>query len=236
MHYDACLFDMDGVVIDTHQAVTAFWTGFAAARGVALTPEDFSRHIYGVPGAQTLGVLFPDLTPGERAAALDHMQAVETAQTYVPVTGVLAFLRALRERGIPAALVTSGDAWKIREVGAQLGLDGLFAATVTHEDVARGKPAPECYRLAAERLGVAPERCIAFEDSLSGVAAAVASGALTVGVSPAGGAALLERGACHVIRDFSAGSVRLLEPGAAALHSGRVLALRRGCGLALLPS
>lgn len=230
MQYDACLFDMDGVIIDTHRAVTAFWNDVARKHGVTLTEADFSQRIYGCPGAQTLDVLFPQVPPGEKRAILAHMKVYEERQQYVPVVGALDFVRSLRRAGILTALVTSGDRPKVAAVAAQLALDGLFDTRVTVEDVARGKPAPDGYRLAAGRLGVAPERCIVFEDSLSGMQAAVAAGATGIGVRQAGGAALLEAGAQAVIPGFTAEHIRLgradAPPGA-----GRVLRLAGGLGV-----
>lgn len=212
MAYEACLFDMDGVIIDTRRAVTTFWAGVAQHHGVTLSRADFEERIYGCPGVQTLDTLFSHLGPAERDAVLASMLEYETAQPYVALPGVLDFVRALAGRGIPTALVTSGDRAKVRSVASQIALEGLFGTTVTVEDVQRGKPAPDAYRLAAARLGVQAERCIVFEDSRSGVQAAVAAGAACVGVGPeAAKAALLARGATGVIPDFTPGSIRIAE-------------------------
>jgi beta-phosphoglucomutase-like phosphatase (HAD superfamily) len=100
--------------------------------------------------------------------------------------------------------VTSGEPWKVEAMSGQLGLAGSFGVVVTAADIRRGKPDPECYALAADRLGVPPNRCVVFEDSVSGVQAAVAAGALCVGVQPSWRLAqrLVECGAWHVIPDF----------------------------------
>lgn len=217
MAYEACLFDMDGVLINTRRAVTAFWTGVAREHQVTLSRADFEERIYGCPGIQTLDTLFPHLGSAERDAVLVSMLEYEATQPYVAMPGVLGFVRALAGRGIPTALVTSGDRAKVRSVAAQLALDGLFDATVTVEDVRRGKPNPDAYRLAAARLSVEAERCIVFEDSRSGVQAAVAAGAACVGVGPEGAEApLLARGAIVVIPDFAPGSVRIADSGDAS--------------------
>jgi beta-phosphoglucomutase-like phosphatase (HAD superfamily) len=104
--------------------------------------------------------------------------------------------------------VTSSLLPKVRKVQKALGLEGAFDAIVTSDLVERGKPDPACYRLAAQRLGLPPEACIAFEDAYSGVRAAAGAGMFTVGVGPAGQEALLqEAGAKLLVPHF--GDVRL---------------------------
>ena len=99
------------------------------------------------------------------------------------------------------ALVTSSDRWKVDVVFAQLGLEGTFDAVVTGSEVEQGKPHPACYRLAAERLGIAAGECLVYEDAISGVLAAWAGGSVAV----VGGERRFEhRGAI----DFGGGRVR----------------------------
>ena len=93
--------------------------------------------------------------------------------------------------------------WKVATVTEQLQLDGLFGTVVTAADITRGKPAPDCYRLGAERLGVEPSRCLVFEDAVPGVQAARAAGMRCVGVqSPSGAERLRDQGAFTVVADF----------------------------------
>ncbi len=199
--YEAVLFDMDGVVIDTHMEVTAFWQRLADASGVTLTPEDFTQFIYGRKAAYTLEMLFPQVTPAQWQAALADLEAQEAVARYRPLPGVLDTLAALNRAGVPIALVTSAPPSKVNVVLDQLGLTRSFAAQVTSHDVGQGKPHPECYQLGARRLGIAPERCIVFEDSLSGAQAAISAGATCIGVNPIA-EPLLHIGAAHVIPDF----------------------------------
>lgn len=205
MEYRAILFDMDGVVIDTEAAVTAFWERLAVKHGVTLTAADFDATIYGRPLGQTLDVLFPYLTREERAAVYAEGQHYETHQTYIAMPGVIDLLRALKKNDIPAALVTSGERYKVAEVFRQLEIGDLFSAIVTAEDVPTGKPHPACYLLGAQRIEVPAARCVVFEDSVSGVQAAVGAGAHCVGIRPARTAsALLAEGVRGVIPNFSA--------------------------------
>ncbi|NWF70383.1 MAG: HAD family phosphatase [Chloroflexi bacterium] len=203
MLYQAILFDMDGVLIDTHSAVTVFWEKLATQWGVTLSPDDFARHIYGCTAAHTLDNLFPQISGAARTRLMAEMNDYEAHQTYTPVAGVIPFLRLLAEAGVPRALVTSGDRHKVAAVATQLQLNGLFRVTVTAEDVQRSKPFPDPYLRAAERLNAAPEHCLVLEDSLAGIRAAVAAGAHCIGVG-VGVAALRAVGAAYVIPYFTA--------------------------------
>lgn len=202
--YRAVLFDLDGVVIDTHQAVTDFWLKLAAKHRVQLTPADFQQHIYGCPVDHTLDWLFPGLDQPARQLVSNTLQEYEVGQSYRAVPGVISLLQALKQWNVPTALVTSAESWKVDTVASQLGLEGLFATRVLISDIRQGKPHPEGYLLAAQRLQKAPQQCIVFEDAVSGVTAAVAAGAVCVGVkAPEGTSALIEAGACCSVPDFT---------------------------------
>ncbi|MBZ0300132.1 MAG: HAD family phosphatase [Anaerolineae bacterium] len=214
--FEAVLFDMDGVLIDTHVEVTRFWQRLAARYHVTLTPDDFVQHIYGRKAAHTLEQYFPQVTPAVWQQALDELEAEEASARYTAIPGVVKLLHALRQANIPTALVTSAEPKKPAVVLEQLGLTGVFAAQVTAHDVHQGKPHPDCYRLGAQRLGKPPQRCLVFEDSLSGAEAAIAAGARCIGIN-AIVEPLLHLGAAHVIPDFA--QVELsLQGETAALH------------------
>ena len=181
--FDAVIFDMDGVIIDTHHSVTAFWEELAAEEGIRLTPEQYARDIYGCVAVHTLDAMFPNVVGARRDAVLDRLMVYEDQLDYTPVPGIGAFLAALKAHGVPTALATSGALAKVRAALGQLALLGAFDAVVTAEDVTRGKPDPACYLLAAQRLGLPPGRCIVFEDSLTGVRAATAAGTSCVALT-----------------------------------------------------
>ena len=205
MSYEAILFDMDGVVIDTHQSVTDFWLKYAALYQIHLSETDWEQRIYGCPANHTLDLLFPQLNSQERRAILADLDDYEANLTYIPMSGVASFLCVLNKKHIPTALVTSGNRHKVKEVTGQLGLTGAFKAIITVEDIRWGKPDPECYLLAARALQKSPERCLVFEDSVSGVKAGTAAGALCIGVqTPHKAAPLVEVGARYVIPNFTA--------------------------------
>lgn len=204
MSIQAILFDMDGVVIDTHEPVTRFWNDLAALHKVTLTQTDFERHIYGVPAVKTLDLLFPMVHEEMRRQVLAELEADELAQHYTAVPGVLEFLQSLKAARISTALVTSGEPWKVKGVFDQLGLHPLFATTVTASDVTHGKPSPDCYQLAAQRLGVNVQACIVFEDSLAGATAGLRAGAQVIGVQSSPGLVgkLRGLGVQQIVADF----------------------------------
>ena len=204
MIYEAILFDMDGVITDTEQSVIDFWQRLADRHGVAISSEDWIQHVFGVPVLTTLDALFPMITTNEQPALFEELEDYELNLTYPEMPGARSLLRALQAHGVPVAVVTSGDRWKLNAVTRQLEIDDVFTASVTVNDITRGKPHPDGYLLGAKKLGKAPERCIVFEDSLPGVQAAVASGATCIGVrAPEYAPMLIDLGAAHVIRDFS---------------------------------
>ncbi len=224
MAFSAFLFDMDGVVIDTRQSVTEFWLDLAGQHDVQLTDADFTYHIHGTRAMYTLTKFFPHLSQQQYEAILTGLIAYENQQSYTEVKGVTAFLHSLKQQNIQTALVTSAEPHKVRRVLDQLQLDGLFNVVITANDVTVGKPDPQCYLLAAQRLNKMPEQCVVFEDAISGVKAGAAAKMLCIGIQQASGApALLEVGARYVVPDFS---VMRLEAAAAA--SDTHLTLRVG--------
>ena len=101
------------------------------------------------------------------------------------VPGVIAFVDTLRARAVPLAVATSARRSDTVELLGPLGLLDRFDAIVTAEDVTRGKPDPEVYVQAAQRLGAAPDGCLVFEDALVGVQAARGAGMRVIGVATA---------------------------------------------------
>ncbi|GHO70004.1 hydrolase [Ktedonobacter sp. SOSP1-52] len=213
MSYEAILFDLDGVVVDTQLAVTTFWQQIAARYRCELTTEDLDRSVYGRRASETLEMLFAHLSGQQKDAILQELQAAEQQAVYQEVSGVGALLRALHAAQIPTALVTSGQRWKVETVLAQLGLAGLFAVQVSAEDMRRGKPDPEGYLRAAHLLKRPASSCIVFEDAPGGVQAARVAGALCIGVRPEALASpLLAAGARYVIPDFTMVTVQCSLP------------------------
>ena len=107
MAYQAILFDMDGVIVDTHRAVTTFWQQWSQVHQIQLSQADFQQNIYGCPATHTLDLLFPALDADERQAIIADMTEYEINQTYSAVKGVVPFLNDLKRQDIPIALATN---------------------------------------------------------------------------------------------------------------------------------
>ncbi|WP_119067346.1 HAD family hydrolase [Aggregatilinea lenta] len=203
---EAILFDMDGVVTDTRADVDRTWQVVAQQAGVTLTADDFDRHVYGCKAETTLAALFPMIPESDWDTVLQPMLASEAAALYVAMPGVVRLLDVLRTQGVRTALVTSGAPFKVELVCAQLGLHDAFEVVVTGDDVARGKPDPDCYLRGAEALDVKPRNCLVFEDAISGVTAATHAGMQCIGIS-ARGDHLVAAGAAYTIPDFTRATI-----------------------------
>lgn len=209
MKYEAILFDLDGVVVDTKLAVAAFWQQIAANHGYEIASENLDQWVYGRPAHETLDGLFPRLSRSQKNAVLQVLQTAEQQEIYQGIPGVVALLRTLHAYRVPMALVTGAQRWKVEAVLAQLCLDEVFTVQVSAEDIGRGKPDPEGYLRAAHLLTYPASSCIVFEDAPAGVQAACAAGALCIGVrEDATSFPLLASGARCVIPDFTMVTVR----------------------------
>lgn len=173
----AVLLDMDGTLVDSDAAVVRAWTTWADEHGVSREAAMALAH--GGHPEYTAQRLLPNLdAAGVQAAARRqlHLQ-YQDLDDVGPARGAGPLLATLARLGMPWAVVTNADA---RLAGARLAAAGVEAPLlITLDDVAAGKPDPEGYLLAAERLGVPPGRCLVVEDSEPGLAAGRAAGART---------------------------------------------------------
>ena len=171
----AVLFDMDGTLVDSTAVVEAVWAGFADRFGLDLATVLGTAH--GRPTRDTVERYAPAGTDVD--AVTDALTVLEIATTrrIVAVPGAARLLASL-----PAAvvgMVTSAPAGLARVRMAAAGLE-IPGVVVTADDIRRGKPDPEGYRLALARLGARAEDAVAFEDAPAGIAAATAAGIQTV--------------------------------------------------------
>jgi HAD superfamily hydrolase (TIGR01509 family) len=183
--YEAVVFDMDGVLADSEPEYFAAMQDVLAPLGHEVTEQD-QRAVMGHSIEDTWEYLRERFALGENLSKL--MQAYDEVllrRLAVPrqtLPGVSELVSALRERGVPVAVASSSLASWIEALLGGLRLQGVFDALVPATMVPHPKPAPDIYIEAARRLGKAPERCIAIEDTPTGLAAAKAAGMLTVQV------------------------------------------------------
>jgi sugar-phosphatase len=169
---DAVLLDMDGTILTSIKAAERVWAAWAVRHG--LDVEAFLPTIHGVQSVETIRRLaLPGVDPVAEAAAITRAE-IDDVEGVEAIHGVAAFLGALPVS--QWAIVTSAPrALALRRIAAT-GLPPpplLIAA----EDVKNGKPAPDCFNLAAARLGTSPGRCLVIEDSPAGIEAAKGAGA-----------------------------------------------------------
>jgi beta-phosphoglucomutase family hydrolase len=183
----AAIFDWDGVILDSSRQHEASWQLLARENGLPL-PPDFFRRSFGMKNERIIPELLGWTRDPERVRQLgDRKEALYRElirrEGVQPLPGVRAWLETLRGAGIPCAVGSSTPRRNIDCVMDALGLRGFFRVIVAGEDVTRGKPHPEVFLRAAERLGVPPSRCVVFEDAHVGLEAARAAGMKVVGVA-----------------------------------------------------
>lgn len=169
---DAVLFDMDGTILTSVKAAERVWTAWALKHGV--DPVTFVPTIHGARAVDTIRRLgLPGVDAEAEAEAITAAE-IDDVVGIDAIAGAAAFLAALPlERW---AVVTSAPLALARRRILAAGLP-LPPVMVTAEDVAVGKPAPDCFLLGADRLGTVAARCLVLEDSPAGIAAAEAAGA-----------------------------------------------------------
>lgn len=175
----AVLFDMDGTLVDTERL---WWEAVEQIAGRPLTETD-QPDVLGRPVEHTAAWLGTTTGRPEAdiAAELHREFAARVRTGIVPRPGALDLLDALAAAGVPAALVTASPRAVADVVLDALGAD-RFAASVTADDTARTKPAPDPYQAACRALGVDPAACVAVEDTETGVASAEAAGCTVLAV------------------------------------------------------
>jgi len=176
--FAAFLFDMDGTLLNSIASAERVWARWAARHG--LDVEAFLQTIHGVRSVETVRRQnLPGIDPEREAAAITQAE-IDDVEGVIAIEGAKAFLATLpTERW---AIVTSAPRALAERRMAAAGLD-FPPLVITAEDIAHGKPAPDCYLLAAQRLGVRPQDCLVFEDAPAGIAAGEAAAARVVVIS-----------------------------------------------------
>ncbi|MER7592038.1 HAD family phosphatase [Micromonospora sp. NPDC127501] len=179
------LFDMDGTLVDSEKLWDVALQELAKEYGGELS-ADARQSIVGTAMAESMRILHDDLGQPERdpeiSAAWINARILELFRTGLRWRpGAFDLLRAVRAAGIPTALVTSSPRALVEIALDTLGRNN-FDTVVAGDEVVAAKPHPEPYLTAARLLGVPIERCVAIEDSPTGVASALASGAAVLAV------------------------------------------------------
>ncbi|MEU3826000.1 HAD family hydrolase [Streptomyces sp. NPDC029080] len=181
MRYDLVIFDNDGVLVDSEPISNQLLAAHLTELGHPTTYEDSIRDYMG-SAMHRVHDLILERTGRRLPEDFDEVFHARVFAAFErelrPVPGVTGVLEKLAADGVPYCVASSGSHERIRVGHRTTGLDRWFeeGRVFSSEDVGRGKPAPDLFLYAAERMGVAPERCVVVEDSPLGVQAAVAAG------------------------------------------------------------
>ena len=201
---DLVIFDCDGVLVDSEVLAVEAFCGVLVAAGVPAKPAMIAR-CFGMKQADILRSVERDTGVAVPASVGDALWPATRAlfdRSLRPMPGVADFIARLGSR--PRCVASSSSLERIRFSLSKTGLDGFFGEHVfSSQMVARGKPAPDLFLFAAERMGVDPGRCAVIEDSTFGVQGARAAGMRALGFL----------GGAHIVPDHGA---RLLADGAEA--------------------
>ncbi|MDD5356339.1 MAG: HAD-IIB family hydrolase, partial [Candidatus Omnitrophica bacterium] len=201
--FKGAIFDMDGVIVDTMPLHSKSWRDTLREEGIHITEEFFDRHFSGVRGEDALKTLFSITGEAQRNIltrrheAFMHLVLDRGADVY---EGTACLIKELSQRNIKCAVATSAGEGHVRVLLNKELID-RFNAIVTGDIVGIGKPYPECFLMAAFKLGLRYEEAVVFEDAKSGIDAAKNGSLRCVGVNR-GNADLLDR-ADLVVDDLS---------------------------------
>lgn len=188
---EACIFDLDGVIVDTAKYHFIAWRALAEELGFVFTVQDNER-LKGVSRMRSLDILLEignlQFTDAEKRAMAEKKNALYvsyisqmTPEEILP--GVREFLQEIRHKGIRVAL---GSASKNSPmILRQIQMTELFDVVVDGNSITEAKPNPEVFLTGAQRLGIKPEHCVVFEDAIAGIEAARNAGMFSVGIGDA---------------------------------------------------
>jgi beta-phosphoglucomutase family hydrolase len=183
---EAVIWDMDGVIVDSAPYHFRSWQEVFGKRGVTFSEEEFRRH-FGQRNDTIIRFAFKDKISAEEVIAIaDEKEALyreKIASNLKPHAGAIELVKALKAKGIKMAIASSAPMENIQLILRGLGIADYFQAIVWGREVTEGKPSPQAFLLAAEKLGVQPENCLVIEDAVAGVSAAKRAGMKCIAVT-----------------------------------------------------
>ncbi len=184
----AFIFDMDGTLMDNLPFHDRIWFAFTRRHGLSLSEEEVAKLAYGT-GREAIKRIFGEMPDAEADRMAGEKESLyrEYYRPHIEARpGLEAFLEKTRSLGISVGLGTAGDMGNVDFALDGLGVRPFFEKISSAEDVLNGKPDPEVFLKAAEKLGVRPADCLVFEDSRSGLEAAHRAGMAAVAVATDG--------------------------------------------------
>ncbi len=199
------IFDMDGVLINSHPLHKKVWAQFLASVNMAVTEEELDFVLDGRKREEILRHFLGDLPADQIREYGKRKNAIyqESSSDLLTISGAVEFLDMLEKAGMSMAVATSASSVRAHDILARLGILKKFTAVVTGNDVTKGKPDPEIFMQAADRLKLVPQDLLVVEDAVSGVMAAKSAGMKCLGIASDGRREKLEAaGADWVIPDY----------------------------------
>lgn len=182
----AFIFDMDGTLVDNMRFHTEAWGKMLAENNIEMNAHDFLVKTAGKTNREILPAVFGEISDekieelGERKESLYRETFLEHRQA---VDGAVEFLENAQRLKIKMAVATAAPNGNVEFILDGLDLRKYFHAVVTAADVKEGKPNPEIFLKSAEKLNVAPNNCIVFEDAIGGFEAAHRAGMKSIGIT-----------------------------------------------------
>jgi beta-phosphoglucomutase len=188
MHTAACIFDLDGVIVDTARYHFLAWKRLTDQLGIHFTEEDNER-LKGVSRMASLEIILeignrkPDKNLKLEYATLKNNWYIEYISRMTPaeiLPGCIKFIKELKNADIRVAIGSASKNTPM--ILDRVGINGLFDAVVDGNIISKAKPNPEVFIKAAEMIGINPKHCVVFEDAVAGVQAALNAGMMCIGV------------------------------------------------------
>ena len=176
---EAAIFDFDGLMIDSEPVALEIWQQVLAPYGARLSPEDYRAVIGKDPetvAGHVLRVVGDAVSVERILKSYWELRTEIMGRRVSPNPGLQPLIDGFRREGLRLGVASNSHVGYVHRTMEQLGLLEAFDCVVGRDEVARGKPHPDVYLEAAKRLGAAPARCLAIEDSPTGLQAACAAG------------------------------------------------------------
>ncbi|MCF0043152.1 HAD family hydrolase [Dyadobacter fanqingshengii] len=182
----AVIFDMDGVICHTNPYHSMAFREFFSKRDLSPTDEEFAMHMFGKSNSYILSHFLQRVIEGEELLQMENEKESLFRQIYEPyidpIEGIVAFIHDLHSNGVKLGVATSAPQANLDLILTKVPIRSHLGSIMASENVKKHKPDPEVYLTSAKNLGVEPDQCVVFEDSFSGVSAAINAGMRVVGV------------------------------------------------------
>jgi HAD superfamily hydrolase (TIGR01509 family) len=199
------IFDWDGVVVDSSNLHEKSWNILAKEINLPLPDAHFKKGF-----GKRNSVIIPEILGWSQEKAKIEQWGKRKEEIYRElgeksgiqiIDGIHDFLKEMKLNNISAVIGTSTDRENIELAFGQLGIENFFLDAICAEDVSQGKPHPEVFLKGADLLGLPPEQCVVFEDSLHGIEAATRGGMKAVAITTSQPASLLQEAGADLIVD-----------------------------------